>query len=146
MRSGFRTANAGRNMARHTWRCRACGLEHSKRPKVCGCGSREILHFASKKELRRGRWLLLEEHYGHITHLEFQPRFPLIVTAHGLALGGAVADVAYVADFRYHLRDGREVVEDVKGDGAAGDDPVFNLKLRLVEKCYGIKITIVRKV
>lgn len=64
------------------------------------------IRFASKREAARYGELKNLERAGIITHLELQPRFPLIVN-------GAVV-CTYVGDFRY-LEGGKSVTEDVKG-------------------------------
>lgn len=64
------------------------------------------IRFASKKEAARYGELKNLEYAGVISHLELQPRFPLIVN------GQVVC--TYVGDFRY-LENGKSVTEDVKG-------------------------------
>lgn len=64
------------------------------------------IRFASKREAQRFSELKNLERAGIISHLELQPRFPLIV-------GGKVV-CTYVGDFRY-LENGKSVTEDVKG-------------------------------
>ena len=58
--------------------------------------------FASKREATRYRELRLLEKCGDISGLELQPRYDFPM------------GFRYTADFRYS-RDGREIVEDVKG-------------------------------
>ena len=76
--------------------------------------------FASKREATRYQRLLMLQAAGEIRDLELQPRFPL--TINGFRVG------TYVADFRYCTRDGRVVVEDVKGVRT----PVYRLKSKLL--------------
>jgi hypothetical protein len=64
------------------------------------------IRFASKREAARYGELSNLQRAGIITHLELQPRFPLIVN------GQVVC--TYVGDFRY-LENGMSVTEDVKG-------------------------------
>jgi Protein of unknown function (DUF1064). len=64
------------------------------------------IRFASKAESRRYGELKTLERAGVISHLELQPRFPLIVN-------GTVV-CTYIGDFRY-LENGKSVTEDVKG-------------------------------
>lgn len=64
---------------------------------------------------------------GAISGLRLQVRFPLRVN------GVTVAN--YLADFVY-VRDGRRVVEDVKGMRTA----VYKLKCRLMQAVHGIEI------
>lgn len=62
--------------------------------------------FASKAEARRYSELRDLERAGIISHLELQPRFPLIVNGQVIC--------TYVGDFRY-LENGKSATEDVKG-------------------------------
>lgn len=64
------------------------------------------IRFASRREANRYSELRLLERCGAISHLELQPRFPLIVN------GQVVC--TYVGDFRY-LENGKSITEDVKG-------------------------------
>lgn len=102
------------------------------------------MYCASVKEARRAAQLLLEERHGLIDGLEFQKTYPLHVldarTGKPVAAG-----VSYRPDAVYRRKD-RMVVEDVKGTGEAGDDPVFRLKRRLFEAAYGVRVTIIRDV
>lgn len=66
----------------------------------------DSIRFASKAEARRYSELKALERAGLISHLELQPRFPLIVNG--------VVVCTYVGDFRY-LENGKSVTEDVKG-------------------------------
>jgi len=83
--------------------------------------------FDSKKEARRYLELKRLQAAGAITALRLQVRFPLRVN--GVAVG------KYVADFVY-VRDGRRVVEDVKGVRTA----VYKLKCKLMLAVHGIEI------
>lgn len=64
------------------------------------------IRFASKAESRRYSELKALERAGIISHLELQPRFPLIVN------GSVIC--TYVGDFRY-IENGKSATEDVKG-------------------------------
>jgi len=75
--------------------------------------------FASKAEAQRYSELKNLESAGIVSHLELQPRFPLIV-------GGKVV-CTYVGDFRY-LENGKPVTEDVKGFATAE----YKLKRKLL--------------
>lgn len=98
----------------------------------------EGLKWDSKAERARYGVLKLLERNGTIECLERQPRFDLLIC--NLAKTGVTKNLGfYKADFRYR-RDGRVVVEDVKGVRTS----VFILKKRLVEHLYGITITEIR--
>ncbi len=92
------------------------------------------IRFASKAEARRWQELRLLERAGEIADIERQPRFSLAVN--GQRLGD------YVADFRYRtVRDGLQVVEDVKGM----DTPLSKWKRRHCTAQYGVEVLIVRR-
>jgi hypothetical protein len=85
--------------------------------------------FASKKEARRYRELLLLERGGIIADLETQPVFDLDVNGIHIA--------RYIADFRYRdLERGCIVVEDVKGVRTE----IYKLKARLLKAIHGIEV------
>lgn len=65
--------------------------------------------FDSKKEAARYGELKLLERAGEISNLELQPEFELVPPQPGLRA------VKYRADFKYTLKGGGKVVEDVKG-------------------------------
>lgn len=79
------------------------------------------IRFASAKEAKRYGELKLLVRAGHITRLECQPVFPLIVN--GTNCG------KYIGDFSYFERDAR-VVEDVKSEPTK--TPVYRLKRKIV--------------
>jgi hypothetical protein len=90
--------------------------------------------FASQKEGRRYKELLLLEAAGEITHLKTHQRFPL--------LEDEGHKFSYECDFCYRDREGRDHVEDVKGRKDPAD-PVyrlFRLKKALVWKFYRIRV------
>jgi len=80
--------------------------------------------FDSKLEAARYKQLKLMEKAGQLTNLELQPKFPCEVSGKKIC--------TYISDFRYTLKNGKEVVEDVKGVETA----VFKLKKKLVEALY----------
>ena len=89
--------------------------------------------FDSKLEAARYKQLKLMESAGELSHLELQPKYPCEVNGKKIC--------TYIADFRYRLKNGYTVVEDVKGVETA----VFKLKKKLVESLYpGVKIQIVK--
>lgn len=63
-----------------------------------------------------------------IRDLELQPKFPIVINGHKVC--------TYIADFRYIDEQGRIVIEDVKGFAT----PLYNLKRKLVEAVYGVRI------
>lgn len=85
--------------------------------------------FASKKEARRYRQLLLMERANAIQDLKLQITFPLVKkSAYG-------REIKYIADFVYY-ENGKLVVEDTKGYRT----DVYKLKKRLMAELYGIEI------
>ena len=84
--------------------------------------------FASRREANRYSELKLMEYAGEIKDLELQPKYPCEVN------GQLVC--TYIADFRYHLKSGREVVEDAKGVKT----DVYRLKNKLVQALHGVVI------
>lgn len=84
--------------------------------------------FASRREANRYAELKILEKAGEIKDLELQPVYPCLVN------GKLVCK--YIADFRYKLSSGREVVEDAKG----AKTPVYRLKNKLVNALYGVVI------
>jgi hypothetical protein len=88
------------------------------------------IKFDSAKEARRYCSLKVLQQTGIITKLELQPRFDIYVEGKYCGF--------YKADFSY-FRNKERVIEDVKGVRT----PVFNLKKKLVEALYPIKITLV---
>jgi hypothetical protein len=92
--------------------------------------------FASGAEADRYATLLQLQRGGHISGLELQPCFLLLVgsinrPAERVKIG------TYSADFRYiHVRTGAVIVEDVKGM----DTQVSKLKRKLVQAIYGVTV------
>lgn len=91
------------------------------------------LHFDSLKEARRYKELLEEQKTGTLTDLETQVRFELIPKQDGERA------CFYVADFVYKDREGKTVVEDVKGSKRMLTD-VYKIKKKLMLKVHGIKV------
>lgn len=71
------------------------------------------IRFPSMKEGQRYRELMLELKAGRIGNLKLQPEFTL-QEAFTTPTGERIRAVKYIADFQY-TRDGKTVVEDVKG-------------------------------
>ena len=86
--------------------------------------------FDSKREARRYKELRLMEAAGEITGLRLQPEYELIPRYK--KDGHTIRRTIYRADFEYRTRDGREIVEDVKGFKT----DVYKLKKRLFEYLY----------
>jgi len=94
---------------------------------VSSCEDRTIdgIVFASKREAHRYSELKILEKAGAIAELKLQPRYE-VYKAFRLPTGKMQRKITYVADFQY-LRDGKTIVEDVKGV----QTPVFRMKLKL---------------
>lgn len=103
----------------------------------CGFFGKPI-HFDSQSERRRYSQLRLKEKLGEIRDLELQPTYVLL--AHHPIYPKKVC--SYVADFRYQIVEGNQmVVEDVKG-GAITD--ISALKMKHLEAQEGIKVKLVQ--
>ena len=108
------------------------------------------IEFDSKKEARRYQELLLLHKAGEIYMLERQKVYELLpaqrepdtVGKRGGVIKGKLLEraVEYVADFVYTDKNGKTVVEDVKGFREGGAYAVFVLKRKLMLYRYGIKI------
>ena len=108
------------------------------------------IEFDSKKEARRYQELLLLQKAGEIYMLERQKVYELLpaqrepdtVGKRGGVIKGKLLEraVEYVADFVYTDKNGKTVVEDVKGFREGGAYAVFVLKRKLMLYRYGIKI------
>ncbi len=86
------------------------------------------IKFDSKKEANYYSKLVLLQKSGEVTSFELQPKFDMIVN--GVKCG------FYKADFRVTWKSGSVKIIDVKGMKT----PVYNLKKRIIEAMYGIKI------
>ena len=84
--------------------------------------------FASRREANRYSELKLMESAGEIKDLELQPVYPCVVNDDLVC--------KYIADFRYKIPSGREVVEDAKGVKT----PEYRIKNKLVRALYGVVI------
>ena len=108
------------------------------------------IEFDSKKEAIRYQELLLLQKAGEIYMLERQKVYELLpaqrepdtVGKRGGVIKGKLLEraVEYVADFVYTDKNGKTVVEDVKGFREGGAYAVFVLKRKLMLYRYGIKI------
>lgn len=85
--------------------------------------------FASNKEARRYEELRLLERAGEISHLLTQVSFPINVNGEKICI--------YRADFTYRTKEGKDIVEDVKGVRT----PIYKLKKKLLWAVCRINIT-----
>lgn len=108
------------------------------------------IEFDSKKEARRYQELLLLLNTGEITDLRLQVPYELIpaqkepptIGSKGGVRPGKTIERAciYVADFVYRDKEGREVVEDVKGYRMGGAYSLFKIKKKLMLWRFGISV------
>lgn len=90
--------------------------------------------FDSKKEAARFSELQMLQKAGEISDLEFQVSFEIIPA---VKIGNKkVRARFYIADFRYKTKDGKTVVEDVKGYMTRE----YRMKRQLMAVVYGIEI------
>jgi hypothetical protein len=87
----------------------------------------EGMKFDSRKEAKRYTDLRLMEKAGDIANLKRQVPYELVVAFTLIA--------TYKADFVY-LKDGKEVVEDVKGYKTE----IYKIKKKLMKACHGIEV------
>lgn len=106
---------------------------HNKKVVVDG------LVFDSRKEGERWKELKLLESSGKIEKLERQVKFDLLPKQIGSDGKVIERKVQYVADFVY-IRDGKVIVEDVKGYRGGGAYEVFKLKKKMMLYFFGIQI------
>ena len=94
--------------------------------------------FDSEKELERYQHLRLLEKSGQIRDLKRQ--VPLTIQEKFVYRGETIRKIVYKADFCYTTRDGRKVVEDVKGydvkKGRYVTTKDFDLKWKLLKFRY----------
>ena len=109
----------------------------------------EGMSFASKRELKRWKELVLLQKAGKIRDLERQVKFELIPTQWAtekqyghkgkeikLKVYAEEKAVSYYADFAYHTDTGEYVVEDAKGHRTQA----YILKRKLMLYVHGIRI------
>ena len=94
--------------------------------------------FASGREGKRYLDLRMLERAGVISHLECQPRFPIVIDGEALRYSKSKRVVTAVMDFAY-FRDGKRILEDSKGY----DNPLSKLKRALVERIYRCTVEVV---
>ena len=114
-------------------------LKPRKKPKF---GNKKVVlegaTFDSRKEARRYRELQLLERTGEISELQTQFAFVLAESVKFKSEPRRKPAVKYVADFVY-IKDGRQVVEDVKSV-ATRKDKYFRLKKHLMMSVHGIEV------
>lgn len=106
--------------------------------------------FDSRKEANRWGELCLLERAGEIKNLRRQVEYVLIpekrepptVGKRGGVKEGRVIQkaVKYRADFVYASKDGKTIVEDVKGYKGGGAYAVFSIKKKLMREVFGLEI------
>lgn len=101
---------------------------HAKKIKIDG------IQFDSKSESERYSELLILQKAGVIKNLVLQPKFEL--QASFKYQGKAQRAIYYIADFQYETKDGKIIVEDVKGM----ETTEFKIKKKMFLKRYGDKI------
>lgn len=89
------------------------------------------LRFHSKRESQHYVKLRKELAEGKISNLELQPVYPITINGTKIC--------KYIADFRY-IRDGSEIVEDVKGM----DTQLSKIKRKLVKALYGVDVQVIK--
>ena len=95
--------------------------------------------FDSVKELRRYNELSLMQQAGEISGLEIQKPYELI-PKQKLSNGKTERNCQYIADFVYQ-KDGKTIVEDVKGYRKGQAYAVFVIKRKLMKYVHDIEIT-----
>jgi len=141
----FKTKNEAMNRRILTWTCMHCTEQHKHtKPKYCRvCERSAFYYFASQAEARRFAALNMLQNVNEIKELRVQHRFPIRVK--NKSTGKPEEIFKYISDFTYRNKEGKFIVEDVKGSlNEKSFDNVFKLKRKLVEAIYGIKITIVK--
>lgn len=122
--------------ARGSYVCIDCHTEHVKvdkrRPK-CEPGHR-VVYFDSQKEYRRYRDLWLRQKAGEIRWLLVKPRFALNVNNKKIG--------SYSPDFSY-VMGSQQILEDVKGFMNSPQREAFELRRKLTEAIYGVRVEVV---
>jgi hypothetical protein len=109
---GRASGSAVGKIARRTYVCAGCGVQHHTKPVQCiDCGRMDFNSFDSIGEANRWAALRLREAAGLISDLQRQVRFDLLAHRPD-GLGAKVGQ--YIADFTY-TEDGSRVIEDFKG-------------------------------
>lgn len=134
----FRSTTDGLRRAKGSYLCRDCrSLDERPGVKSClMCGSKNVVYFPSKAELKRGAQLLLLEAAGRITQLKFHSRHNLVVEG--------VHVTTYTDDASY-FSDGKQIIEDTKPPFFMTDGA--KLKIALFDALFlkaGLSITLVK--
>jgi hypothetical protein len=95
--------------------------------------------FDSKKEAKRYRELKLMEDAGMISRLERQVKFDLLPNQKDPDGKVIERKVQYIADFVYE-KNGKIIVEDVKGYRDGGAYRVFVIKRKLMLYRFGLRV------
>lgn len=97
--------------------------------------------FASRKEYKRYEYLLTLKRLGEISNLKLQVKYNLIPKQE-MSDGTKLKPVSYVADFVYETKDGKTVIEDVKGykDPQSAAYRVFRIKVKLMRFIHGLEV------
>ena len=110
------------------------------------------IKFDSKKECERYKVLKNLEEKGEISNLELQKKFVLIpkqeIEYEEVSKSGKIKtkrqtierEISYIADFYYKDKNGKEVVEDIKGCKFGAAYNIFVLKRKMMLYFYGIQI------
>ena len=110
------------------------------------------IKFDSKKECERYKVLKNLEEKGEISNLELQKKFILIpkqeMEYEETLKSGKIKtktrtierEISYIADFYYKDKDGKEVVEDVKGCKFGAAYNIFVIKRKLMLYIHNIQI------
>lgn len=93
------------------------------------------IKFDSKKEAERYSFLLHWLNVGLITNLKLQPEFTL-QEAFKTPEGENVKAIRYRADFSYITKEGKPIVEDVKGVKT----DVYKMKYKMMLDRFGITV------
>lgn len=95
--------------------------------------------FDSKKEALRWRQLKSLEKINAISDLQRQVKYTLIPSQKDESGKVIEQKCSYIADFVYQ-RNGKTIVEDVKGYCKGGAYAVFAIKRKLMLEKYGIRV------
>ena len=137
----FKTKQDGFRIAIKAHVCTAC-LHNQAKPfdKCPNCeavGMREF--FPSKDEHHRAAELIMMQKNGLISQLKFHPRYDLKIE------GTKVC--AYEPDSQY-VKDGKQIIEDVKPQGSDFIDPISALKIKMFNASYkklNLRVSIYRR-
>ncbi len=117
-----------------------CKPAKTAKPQKYGAVKTECrgIKFDSKKEAERYEQLVALQTAGAIEGLKLQETF-VLYRAYTTPEGERVRAISYVADFSY-TRDGKRVVEDVKGYRGGSAYRMFVTKKKLMREVHGIEV------